>query len=356
MQQDVDFDYKLFFDLTPDLMCIAGFDGYFKKINPAVSNLLEYSEEELMSRPINDFVYEEDKRITADVREDLTNSIPLFNFENRYVTKSGDIVWLAWTSLPVEDDELVFAVAKNITHKKRLEAERLKLLKKLTRVNDELKQVTLKTSHDLRSPLNSFLSVFELMDISKISDHDTLELIEILKLTGESLKETLNNYVDVLSEKLSEHTSLEKVPLDKTLNDVIRSINSLIKASGADFHLDFSVANEVLFNREYMQSVFLNLITNAIKYSKPELPPKINIYTEKVDGYIHLVVADNGQGFNMDDVKGKIFGMHQTFHDNPDSKGIGLYLVHKHITSLGGEIWVDSEVGEGTRFVISFEE
>src|SRR4051812_24270434 len=95
---DADFKYELFFELSADLLCIAGYDGYFKKVNPAVSNLLGYTMEELHARPINDFVYEEDKEKTSVVRHELTKAKPLRNFENRYVTKSGEIVWLSWTS------------------------------------------------------------------------------------------------------------------------------------------------------------------------------------------------------------------------------------------------------------------
>ncbi|BAU52217.1 PAS fold protein [Mucilaginibacter gotjawali] len=65
------FDLELFFELTPDLLCVAGFDGYFKKINPAVSKLLGYTDEELFSAPINHFVHPEDQNITQQNREKL---------------------------------------------------------------------------------------------------------------------------------------------------------------------------------------------------------------------------------------------------------------------------------------------
>ena len=136
------FYYELFFELSPDLLCIAGFDGYFRKINPAVSKLLGYSIQELYSRPINDFVFEEDREITVKVRNELTKAKPLSNFENRYLTKSGEIIWLSWTSLPVESEQIVFAIAKNITHKKKLEAERNIILSNLTQANEDLKQLT----------------------------------------------------------------------------------------------------------------------------------------------------------------------------------------------------------------------
>lgn len=349
-----DFEYELFFELSPDLLCIAGFDGYFKKINPAVSKLLGYSLEELYSRPINDFVYCADKRMTQNVRNELIKSKPIFNFENRYVKKNGEIVWLSWTSLPVESDKLVFAIAKDITHTKQIEADRSSLLTNLNNINQDLKQLTYTTAHDLRSPVNNLLAVLDLLDISKINDTEANELIKIVKLSGVYLKETLDNYVDALSEKHQELAKIEEVDLNVSVQNVLKSIGSLIESSKAIVNIDFSATHTVKFNKAYMDSVFLNLLTNAIKYSRSEISPVIQIKTEVVDNKDRIIFTDNGLGFDMEKVKDKLFGLHQKFHNYKDSKGIGLYLVHNHITSLGGKITVDSVINQGTTFTISF--
>lgn len=351
-----DFKYELFFELSPDLLCIAGYDGYFKKINPAVSKLLGYTIEELYASPINDFVYEEDKDITSQARKDLTRAKPLYNFENRYVTKNGEIVWLSWTSFPIDSEKQVFAIAKNITHKKRQEAERNSLLANLTMVNKDLKQLTYTTSHDLRSPVNNLLSILKLIDTSKITDKRTLELMAVLKLSGDRLKETMNNYVDVLSEKHGSHVIAENVNFQESLDNILPSIGSLIETSGATIHADFSKLKEIRFNKAYMESIFLNLITNSIKYERPGHPPVIRIHSENSDKGNRLIVSDNGQGFDMEKVKDKIFGLHQKFHVHSDSKGIGLYLVHNHITSFAGQIVVESKINEGATFIITFGE
>ncbi len=349
------FKYELFFELSPDLLCIAGYDGYFKKINASVSKLLGYTMEELYARPINDFVHCADKRSTQQARNELTKHKPLYNFENRYVKKNGEIVWLSWTSLPVESDQLVFAIAKDITHVKKQEADRSNLLTNLANTNEDLKQLTYTTSHDLRSPVNNLLAVLDLLDISKINDEEATELIHIVKLSGEYLKETLDNYVDALSEKHEKLASLEKVNLNTSLNKVLRSINSLIETSRVTIHIDFSELEEIRFNNAYMDSVFLNLLTNSIKYARPDTLPVITIRSEKVNGRDQITFADNGLGFDMEKVKDKIFGLHQKFHDHKDSKGIGLYLVHNHISGLGGKISVESKINEGAKFILSFK-
>jgi PAS domain S-box-containing protein len=353
---DTRFNFELFFELSPDLLCIAGYDGYFKKINSAVSKTLGYTMEELYSRPINDFVFEDDKEITAQVRRELTKSKPLSNFENRYITKSGEIVWLYWTSLPVDSDQLIFAIAKNITHKKRMEAERNALLASLTEANKGLRQLSYTASHDLRSPVNNILSLFNMIDMERISDKETLELIGILKLAGEKLKQTVNKSVDALTAKHKAEAKVEDVPVNDCLNEVLQSIGWLIQTSRTTIHTDFARQNTIRFNKPFLESIFLNLITNSIKYAQPGIPPVIHIHTDRSDAVDQLVVADNGMGFDMEKVKSRIFGLQQNFHDHSDSKGLGLYLVFSHVTALGGNITVDSKPNEGTRFVISMRQ
>lgn len=345
----------LFFELSPDLLCIAGYDGYFKKINPAVSKLLGYSNEELFSRPINDFVYEEDKGVTAQVRYELTRSNPLYNFENRYVKKNGEVVWLSWTSYPVEDDQVIFAIAKNVTHKKRFEEERNALLTNLTKINKELKQLTYTTSHDLRPPINNLLSVFNLLDISKINDQQTIEIIEMLKSASERMRQTINHYVDSISTKEQLYASEEPLDLDESLEVVLQSIDTLVQDSGTTIKANFSELKKVHFNHAYLKSIMLNLITNSIKYARPDCPPVVSVSSRRKNGVAQLIISDNGMGFDMEKVKGKIFGLNQQFHDHKDSKGIGLYLVYNHVTSLGGQIDVESQVNKGTKFTISFK-
>jgi PAS domain S-box-containing protein len=349
------YHFDNFFKISADFICIAGFDGYFKKINPAVSKILGFTEEELYSRPISSFVYEPDLKNTIETREQVYKNNPLLNFENRYVTKTGEIIWLSWTSMPMESEQLIYAIAKNITHIKRVEQERNSLLSNLTQINKELVVLSHKTSHDLKSPVNNMLSVFDLIDVSKIVDPETLELVNLLKLTSENLKSTLNDSIDQLVANENINTQIETINLQEALDEVLVSINSLLLDSKADISVDFSAFEKIAFNKAYMKSIFLNLLTNAIKYSKPEHHPEIKIHSKVVNGINQLVFSDQGLGFDMDQVKDKIFGLYQKFHSNQDSNGIGLYLVYNHITNLGGRIAVESSLNEGATFTISFK-
>ncbi|TDW96725.1 sensor histidine kinase [Dinghuibacter silviterrae] len=349
-----DYNVDLFFELSADLLCIAGFDGYFKRINPAVSKVLGYSIEELMSRPINDFVYQEDKAITDKHRDNLRRDIPLLNFENRYVTKSGEIVWLSWTSMPLEKEKLVYAIAKNITHKKKQEEDRNHLIAQLSQASEELKHQSYRTSHDLRYPVNNLLSILTLLDGSKIQDGETLEFIGLLNATAQDLQRTLNEQVERLGRKEDGSATLETLSLETVLGGVTSSLRTLLEGARATLHINFSAAPAVRLNKAYLESIFLNLLTNSIKYAHPERPPVITMVSQKTGGRDQLIFSDNGLGIDLDKVGDKVFGFRQHFHEHKDSKGIGLYLVHNYLTSLGGQISVESRVNEGTTFAITF--
>jgi len=351
VEKDLLQHYKKFFDLSPDLFCISGYDGYFKKVNASVSQLLGYSLTELYTNPINKFVHPDDRKITSVAGNSLLKNHVLHNFENRYVTKNGNIVWLSWTSFPCNEDQMVFGVAKNITHKKILEKERNELMDEIAKMNNDLKLINYTTSHDLRSPVNNMLAIFSCLDKSKINDEETNELLEILKLASESLHTKLNNYIDKVSEQKKLAARIEKINISDCLNSVLHSIQALVSGSGSAVFLDLG-AKEIMYDKGYLESIFLNLITNSIKYARPQFAPQIYISTIQTSQGILLTVKDNGLGFDMQKVQGRLFGMNQKFHNHTDSKGIGLYLVHRYVTSLGGTIAADSTVNNGTTFTL----
>ncbi|MDC6383857.1 PAS domain-containing sensor histidine kinase [Flagellimonas taeanensis] len=343
------------FEQSMDCLCIANYDGYFVKTNPAFVKLLGYSEEELRSKLISEFIYEEDRKLTAAHREKLKKNVPLINFENRYVCKNGELVWLHWTSIPMEKEQLIYAIAKDVTYKKELESERISRLSQLSEVNEKLKRLNYTTSHDLRSPLNNLISMVDLIDPSKIEDAETVEILSFIRLSAEGLKASLNLLVDASKQNNILAEKQEMIGFNAILLKVQKAIGTLIQNAGTKFEVDFSALEGVEFIPSYMESVFLNLITNSIKYARPGVPPIVSIKSSCIDGVKTLVYSDNGMGFDMDKVGHLVFSLNQKFHGNKDSKGVGLYLVHSHITCLGGSITVDSRVNEGTTFTIGFK-
>lgn len=116
-------ELNLMFNLSPDLICIAGMDGYFKKINPAVERLLGYTNEEILSTPFVDFIHPEDRESTLEILQDLFKEKKVVRYENKNVSKKGDVIWFSWTIAPLPNESLVFATAKDITERKKQEEQ-----------------------------------------------------------------------------------------------------------------------------------------------------------------------------------------------------------------------------------------
>lgn len=118
-----EFDLATLFDITTDLACIVGKDGYFKKINPAVSQKLGFTEEQLLSKPVASFIHPDDREMARHEKEKLLNGKVMLNFENRYLTKKGEVIWLEWMSIYFSAKEVFLAIAKDVTIRKRSETE-----------------------------------------------------------------------------------------------------------------------------------------------------------------------------------------------------------------------------------------
>lgn len=342
-----------FFTLSADLLCIAGFDGYFKRINPAFRDLLGYSEQELLERPVNSFVHPDDRSKTEAARNGIRTGDPLLNFENRYITKAGKTVWLSWTSMPLGEEKLVYAIAKNITLQKERELKKDQILEHLTRTNERLKNLNYTTSHDLRSPAGNLLTILDFIDPCKIPDGDTREYIELLRMSAVDLKKKLDRQTDLILESRNHTVPVGTIHLPDVLDRITISIQVLIRESGTRITQNFGAFKEVTFNEWYLESVLLNLITNAIKYAHPDREPEIRITAQVNNGQKLIRIEDNGKGFDPAET-GNIFGLGHTLQRNADSKGVGLYLTYTHMTSLGGNISADSCKGRGTTFTLTF--
>ncbi len=107
------------FNHSIDMLCIAGFDGYFKVLNPSWEKILGWTTEELLSKPWNDFVHPNDVNATNNVKSTIVDGHEIFHFENRYLCKSGEYKWLSWNSFPYAAEKIMFGVARDITETKK---------------------------------------------------------------------------------------------------------------------------------------------------------------------------------------------------------------------------------------------
>jgi PAS domain S-box-containing protein len=128
-----------FFDLSIDLLCCLGFDGYFRRLSPSWERTLGFSREELMAKPFIEFVHPDDRERTLAQNGDVRGGGQARAFENRYLCKDGSFRWLLWNATPDRDLGVIFSVARDVTTAKLAEAQREKLLAELTAAMTEVR-------------------------------------------------------------------------------------------------------------------------------------------------------------------------------------------------------------------------
>jgi signal transduction histidine kinase len=282
-----------------------------------------------------------------------------FNSEFRIVWNDESIHYIKTSGFIQRVDgkpKRIIGVSWDVTKDKEMELEKETLLKELVANNLELKQFSYITSHNLRAPLTNLVSICDIIQPAIGTDDITLQLIDAFKTSTYHLNETLNDLIEVLIIKENRNITKEQLTFEEIFKKTKESISISLLENKVTINEDFSEAPSVIFANEYLQSVFLNLLTNAVKYRHPDRALIITIKTSKENnGNTKLTFSDNGIGINMAHAKDKIFGLYKRFHNNANSKGIGLYLIHSQITTLGGKIDVESEVNIGTTFTIIFK-
>jgi signal transduction histidine kinase len=147
----------------------------------------------------------------------------------------------------------------------------------------------------------------------------------------------------------------EALLLTEVFENVFGQLSFQIDAYKPILKIDFENVTVVNVNKTYIESILLNLLTNSIKYRSESRTLKITITATQLNDSITLVFKDNGIGIDLERNRDKIFGLYQRFHDYPDSKGLGLYLVKSQVEAMGGNISIDSEVNKGTTFTLIFK-
>ncbi len=328
-------------------------------VNDAFTKMTGYHLNEIKGKSLNFLSGPLTQKDEQAKLKDAINNFQSGSMEVINYKKNGETFWASISTFPVANNKGVYthwvSIQRDITVKKEAEKEREKLLGELLINNKELRQFSYITTHNLRAPLTNLVSICRLLKTESIQDSLTLQLIDAFKTSTTHLNDTLNDLINILIIKENPNISVGQQSLKLVFDKVIQSISNTVFTKKATIDADFSHAETVSFNKAYLESIFLNLLTNSFKYAHPDRNPFIKIDTKKTkEGTIKLIYSDNGIGMNMEQVKDRIFGLYQRFHSNTDSKGIGLYLIHSQITALGGTIEVESEVNVGTIFIITF--
>lgn len=280
-----------------------------------------------------------------------------FNKELRMITYKGKNIWVRAIGKSVYNNKRVIVgvrgVFQDIDDRKNKELKLEKTYKIISSQNSRLFNFAHIVSHNLRSHSSNLELIVQLINGMDNPD-EKLEMIEQIANISTSLNTTIEHLNEIVTIQNKVNQKRTSINFEDTLAQVTQSINQIIALNEAEIKSDFSKIETIQYIPAYLESIILNLLTNAIKYRHPDRKPIISLKTFEEGDSIILEVSDNGLGIDMEKFGHKIFGMYKTFHYNKDAVGIGLFLTKSQIESLNGEIFVNSEVNKGTTFKIKF--
>ena len=327
-------------------------------VNNAFCAMTGYKSKKVLSKPFNPFNTEEldsheYEKFIAAIAEKRECQI-----ETLTKKKNKEEYWVRFSMIPIynSDNELShwISIQKDVTEERKQEKEKEQLIRELTQNNKDLKQFSYITSHNLRAPLSNLIGLLNLIEDIPINDSELLEIINGFKKSTHLLNETINDLVKIIVIKDKISIQKENVTINEVVEHVFSQLKFQIEQSKPILKLNFDEADIIYTNKAYLESILINLLTNSIKYKSETKKLKISITIKKTNNSTILKFKDNGIGIDLKRNSEHIFGLYQRFHDYPDSKGLGLYLVKSQIESLGGTIAIESEVNKGTEFTLTF--
>ena len=354
-------DLNRFFNVSADLLCVSGTDGYFKRLNPAWEKVLGFPVVELLAKPYLDFVHPDDAARTQLAAQTAAHT-GIESFENRYRTALGEYRWLSWKSSPDVERGLIYAAARDVTESKAaretLEQLNVKLAERaeqVERANRELEAFTSSVAHDLRAPLRHVDGFSRIL----VDEHaaqlnpEGQRLVERVRHATQHMGALVDDLLN-----LSRLSRREPSPLVTDLNPLVQEVIADLQVSCKDRRVEFRVHALPYAECDpgLIRQAFANLLANAVKFTRPRDPAVIEVGQTENGGTRALFVRDNGVGFSMK-YAGKLFGVFERLHRSEDFEGtgVGLVTVERIIQKHNGRIWAEAEVDQGATFFFTLE-
>ena len=292
------------------------------------------------------------------INEAINNSIKFckpYDLELLFRSAKNNVIWVRAKGLPIIDDYGKCITIRGILQDiDSIKKKGIALQSSITSLNDQNKRLqnfAYIVSHNLRSHSGNLQFMVNLHEESE-SAEDRAEVFAHIKSISNSLSQTIEH----LNEIVMIHTDIDKerktLSFEEVFKNVVSALQSNVEATDAKIEYDFTNCPVIEYIPAYLESIFQNLLTNALKYRHMDRQPIITCRTIKDHSHIYMLFEDNGIGIDMERYGDKVFGMYKTFHQNSDAKGIGLFITRNQIESMGGTIKIDSTVNVGTKFTI----
>ncbi|BCS54476.1 ATP-binding protein [Geobacter sp. SVR] len=353
--------YFQFFLTSSELMCIAGADGYFKRTNPSFSRVLGYSEQELQTRPLIEFIHPDDRQRTiAEIKNQLSGSFVTQTFENRYLRKDGTCCWLSWNAYFDERENVIFGIARDVTEQKRFEYK-LAAAKDAAEAGSRAKSEFLANmSHEIRTPMNAIRGMAQLLEYTELSSIQK-EYLNAILVSSDSLLSLINGILD-FSKIEAGRLELEQsvFSLRRSIGDLVQAQMPLLYTKGLTIRTDIpdDIPDGLMGDQLRLKQIMLNLLGNAIKFtSSGGIVLSIAMQERAGDAVVlRFSVSDTGVGIKPE-VREKIFDPFTQADDstsrNFGGTGLGLSICAKLVKLMGGSIEVESGEGIGSTFHVA---
>lgn len=345
------------FNLSLDMFCIAGFDGYFKYLNPAWEKTLGWSIEELLSKPWIEFVHPDDIEKTENVKAIIVDGKEIYKFENRYICKDGSEKWLSWSSQPFPAESIMVGAVRDISVSKKIENE-LKQAKVKAEESNRLKTEFLHNmSHEVRTPMNGIIGFSEMLDKPNLTDEKRKYFSKIVQNSSHQLLRIIDDILAISSLE----TKQEKVnEAQFSLNDLLMELFSVfsLKSNNRNIHIYVKKAlhdeqSRITTDKTKLTKILSNLLENALKFTSEGF---IEFgYIIKKPNMI-LYVKDTGIGIspiNHKIIFERFSQEEKEISRNYGGLGLGLSISKEHAELLGGSITLESEKGKGSTFYVT---
>jgi two-component system, sensor histidine kinase and response regulator len=367
-----------FFALSEDLLCIAGFDGYFKRLNPAWERVLGFRLADLCQAPYLDFVHPDDRPSTVATAARVGGGETILRFENRYRSADGSYRWLSWTAVPYADERTIYAAARDITEGKHAneqlerareaEAEHAAHLSQLVRELNRAKakaeeaaqakaEFLANMSHEIRTPMTAIIGMADLAIGTRLT-REQREYLTTIASSAHSLLSLINDILD-FSKIEARKLALEHIPfaLRDTVEDAMKALAIRAQQRGLELacHIRSQAPDALVGDPGRLKQVLTNLVANAVKFTeRGEVVVTVEPASfDQDDVVLRFSVSDTGIGIP-EDKQAVIF---EAFAQADSSTtrsfggtGLGLSIARELVALLGGTIWLESEVGRGSTF------
>ncbi len=342
-----------YFMLSLDPLCIAGLDGYFKRVNPAWERVLGWTTQELLSRPYVEFIHPDDRKRTAQEAARQAAGHEAIQFENRYLCKDGSFRWFMWNATPSLDDQVIYATAHDVTELK-LTQEQLVSAKNDAERSNKFKDQFLSTmSHELRTPLNAVLGFSDLLGEARygaLNEKQQRYLRHIVN-GGRHLLRLINDILDLSRIEAGRlQLAIETVPVETSFSEACDTLHPLIGKKGHVVVRHPAPGLSVRADNMRLKQILMNLIGNAVKFT-PE-GGKIELAATRIDDVVRLEVRDTGPGIPPEEQQ-RIFEAFYRLSQSskaPEGTGLGLAITQRLVELHGGNLGLESQPGAGSCF------